>query len=162
MNIKFSLISFFIFFICFEIYAGCDDQPSNEVDWTNCNFVEEVDLSLKKACEKFKEVQIVEYTVGPKIINKKGRSHHQWLIEFKTKPKNLALFEKEIDINLQKRNTYYKDLIEDKVLSTLKIKEVKRKSFINFMKSIGKLGGQNKVPRLSNDDKLINQILKLN
>ena len=124
--------------------------------------VEEVDLSLKKACEKFKEVQIVEYTVGPKIINKKGKSHHQWLIEFKTKPKNLALFEKEIDINLQKHNTYYKDLIQDKVLSTLKIKELKRKSFINFMKSIGKLGGQNKVPRLSNDDKLINQILKLN
>ena len=124
--------------------------------------VEEVDLSLKKACEKFKEVKIVEYTVGPKIINKKGKSHHIWLIEFKNKPNNLSLFENEIDKNLQELNSYYKDLIQDNVLSTLKIKVLKRESFINFMKSIGKLGGQNKVPRLSNNDKLISKILKLN
>ena len=124
--------------------------------------VEEVDLSLKKACEKFKEVKIVEYTVGPKIINKKGKSHHIWLIEFKSKPNNLSLFENEIDKNLQELNSYYKDLIKDNVLSTLKIKVLKRESFINFMKSIGKLGGQNKVPRLSNNDKLISKILKLN
>ena len=124
--------------------------------------VEEVDLSLKKACEKFKEVKIVEYTVGPKIINKKGKSHHLWLIEFKNKPNNLSLFENEIDKNLQELNSYYKDLIQDNVLSSLKIKVLKRESFINFMKSIGKLGGQNKVPRLSNNDKLINKILKLN
>ena len=124
--------------------------------------VEEVDLSLKKACEKFKEVKIVEYTVGPKIINKKGKSHHIWLIEFKSKPNNLSLFENEIDKNLQELNSYYKDLIQDNILSTLKIKVLKRESFINFMKSIGKLGGQNKVPRLSNNDKLINKILKLN
>ena len=124
--------------------------------------VEEVDLSLKKACEKFKEVKIVEYTVGPKIINKKGKSHHIWLIEFKNKPNNLSLFENEIDKNLQELNSYYKDLIQDNILSTLKIKVLKRESFINFMKSIGKLGGQNKVPRLSNNDKLISKILKLN
>ncbi len=124
--------------------------------------VEEVDLSLKKACEKFKEVKIVEYTVGPKIINKKGKSHHIWLIEFKSKPNNLSLFENEIDKNLQELNSYYKDLIQDNILNTLKIKVLKRESFINFMKSIGKLGGQNKVPRLSNNDKLINKILKLN
>ena len=124
--------------------------------------VEEVDLSLKKACEKFKEVKIVEYTVGPKIINKKGKSHHIWLIEFKNKPNNLSLFENEIDKNLQELNSYYKDLIQDNVLSTLKIKVLKRESFINFMKSIGKLGGQNKVPRLSNNGELISKILKLN
>ena len=81
-------------------------------------------------------------------------------IEFKNKPKNLSSFENEIDNNLQELNAYYRDLRQDKVLSSLKIKELKRKSFINFMKSIGKLGGQNKVPRLSNDDKLINQLLK--
>ena len=73
---------------------------------------------------------------------------------------DLYLFEKEIDLNLQRLNSYYEDLIKDGVLSTLKIKPLKRKSFINFMKSKGKLGGQNKVPRLSNDDKLINEIIK--
>ena len=122
--------------------------------------VEEVDSSLKKAIQKFNEIKIVEYTVGPKILSQKGKSHHQWLIEFKNKPKNLSSFENEIDNNLQELNAYYRDLRQDKVLSSLKIKELKRKSFINFMKSIGKLGGQNKVPRLSNDDKLINQLLK--
>ena len=67
---------------------------------------------------------------------------------------------KEIDLNLQRLNSYYEDLIKDGVLSTLKIKPLKRKSFINFMKSKGKLGGQKKVPRLSNDDNLINEIIK--
>jgi len=124
--------------------------------------VEEVDKALNKACEKFENIHIVEFTVGPKIINKKGRSHHEWLIEFKQPPENIGLFEKEVDKNLQSLNPYYKDLIKDGVLSTLKIKVMKKKSFINFMKSIGKLGGQNKVPRISNDRKLITKILNIN
>ena len=124
--------------------------------------VEEVDKALNKACEKFANIHIVEFTVGPKIINKKGRSHHEWLIEFKQPPENIGLFEKEVDKNLQSLNPYYKDLIKDGVLSTLKIKVMKKKSFINFMKSIGKLGGQNKVPRISNDRKLITKILNIN
>jgi len=124
--------------------------------------VEEVDEALNKACEKFENIHIVEFTVGPKIINKKGRSHHEWLIEFKQPPENIGLFEKEVDKNLQSLNPYYKDLINDGVLSTLKIKVMKKKSFINFMKSIGKLGGQNKVPRISNDRKLITKILNIN
>ena len=122
--------------------------------------VEEVEKSLKRACEVFKETQIIEFTVGPRIEKRKGKSHHEWLIEFKSKPHNIDLFEKEIDLNLQKLNSYYKDLIQDGILSRLKIKILKRKSFINFMKSKGKLGGQNKVPRLSNDVKLINEIIK--
>ena len=122
--------------------------------------VEEVEEALKKACEVFKETQITEFTVGPRIRKSKGKSQHEWLIEFKKLPKNLNLFEKEIDLNLQKLNSYYEDLIKDGVLSTLKIKSLKRKSFINFMRSKGKLGGQNKVPRLSNDDNLINEIIK--
>ena len=124
--------------------------------------VEEVDKALDKACKKFNNVQIVEYTVGPKIINRKGKSHHEWLIEFKKTPKNIYLFEKEIDKNLQSLNPYYNDLIKDGVLTTLKIRVMKKKSFINFMKSIGKLGGQNKVPRISNDRKIITKILNIN
>ena len=122
--------------------------------------VEEVEESLKEACKVYKETKIIEFTVGPRIEKSKGKSHHEWLIEFKSKPHNIDLFEKEIDLNLQKLNPYYKDLIQDGILSRLKIKILKRKSFINFMKSKGKLGGQNKVPRLSNDEKLINEIIK--
>ena len=122
--------------------------------------VEEVEESLKEACKVYKETKIIEFTVGPRIEKSKGKSHHEWLIEFKSKPNNIDLFEKEIDLNLQKLNPYYKDLIQDGILSRLKIKILKRKSFINFMKSKGKLGGQNKVPRLSNDEKLINEIIK--
>ncbi len=122
--------------------------------------VEEVDLALKKACEKFNNIKVVEYTVGPRIIDSKGRSHHNWLIEFSEKPHNLKLFESEIDKNLQKLNSYYKDLIQDRVLSPLKITVLKRKSFINFMKLNGKLGGQNKVPRLSNNSKIIDELAK--
>ncbi len=123
--------------------------------------IEEVDEALNRACKKFKKIEIVEYTVGPKIVNSKGKSHHEWLIEFKKTPNNLTLFEKEIDKNLQNLNPYYKDLIQDGVLATLKIKVMKKKSFINFMKSIGKLGGQNKVPRISNDRELITSILNI-
>ena len=97
---------------------------------------------LIEQAKKFNNIQIVEYTVGPKIINIKGKSHHEWLIEFKNTPKNIDLFEKEIDNNLRSLNPYYNDLIKDGVLTTLKIKIMKKKSFINFMKSIGKLGGQ--------------------
>ena len=124
--------------------------------------VEDVEISLKITCQKFREVEITEYTVGPKIIDKRSKSHHEWLIEFKTPPKNMSEFEKEIDKNMQKRNIYYKDLINDKVISRLKVNQAKKKSFINFMKSIGKLGGQNKVPRISNDNSIIEKIKKIN
>ena len=77
-------------------------------------------------------------------------------------PNDIKSFEKCLDENLQHLNIYYRDLISDKVLSRLKVKIVKRKSFINFMKSIGKLGGQNKVPRLSNDREIIDKIISLN
>ena len=124
--------------------------------------VEEIDKALIETCKSFEEVKIIEYTVGPKIENNNQKSHHQWLIEFAKEPKNLYDFEKELDLNLQKLNPYYKDLIQDKVLTTLKIKTLKKKSFINFMKSIGKLGGQNKVPKISNNREIINEILKIN
>ena len=123
--------------------------------------VEEVDKALVETCKYFDETKVIEYTVGPKI-NNRGKSYHQWLIEFETNPKNLKNFETKLDLNLQKLNPYYYDLIKDKVLSTLKVKALKKKSFINFMKSINKLGGQNKVPRISNNRKIINQILKNN
>ena len=124
--------------------------------------VDEVEKSLKKTCEKFKDVEIVEYTVGPRIMNQKSKSHHEWFIEFKSPPSRIKDFEIELDLNMKNLNIYYRDLRKDKILSRLKITKAKKKSFINFMKSIGKLGGQNKVPRLSNDVKLIEKVKNLN
>ena len=124
--------------------------------------VDEVEKSLKKTCEKFKEVEIVEYTVGPRIMNQKSESHHEWFIEFKSPPSRIKDFEIELDLNMKNLNIYYRDLRKNKILSRLKITKAKKKSFINFMKSIGKLGGQNKVPRLSNDVKLIEKVKNLN
>ena len=124
--------------------------------------VDEVEKSLKKTCEKFKEVEIVEYTVGPRIMNQKSESHHEWFIEFKSPPSRIKDFEIELDLNMKNLNIYYRDLRKDKILSRLKITKAKKKSFINFMKSIGKLGGQNKVPRLSNNVKLIEKVKSLN
>jgi len=96
-------------------------------------------------------VRITEFTVAPFIATGAGKSFHQWFIEFENQPDDLAAFAKKIDDQLRKKNVYYDDLIAGNILQTLQIAPVKRNGFIDYMKSIGKLGGQNKVPRLSND-----------
>ena len=84
--------------------------------------------------------------------------HHEWFIEFEEVPNNLEGFAAEVDERLQQKNVYYKDLIEGKILRPLKITPVTKGGFIQYMKSQGKLGGQNKVPRLSNDRKIADQL----
>ena len=69
-------------------------------------------------------------------------------------------FSKSLDLSIQDQNSYYRDLIEGKILRTLQITVIKKKGFQDYMKSIGKLGGQNKVPRLSNDRKLADNLIK--
>ena len=81
--------------------------------------------------------------------------YHEWFIEFENEPEDLSELAKKIDESLQKQNSYYFDLIEGKVLQPLKITKVKKGGFQDYMKSIGKLGGQNKLPRLSNDRKIV-------
>ena len=120
----------------------------------------EIDTAITKTCEKFKEVKITEFTVAPSITSKSSFSCHEWYIEFKEEPKKLIEFEKMLDNQLCKLNVYYKDLISGKILKKLKIKKLKKDSFINYMKSINKLGGQNKVPRLSNDRKIVEKLEK--
>ena len=80
------------------------------------------------------------------------------LLNLKKKPKNLNDFKKIIDLKLQNHNNYYMDLIRGGVLKPLQITIVKKNGFRNYMKSIGKLGGQNKVPRLANDRKVADQL----
>ena len=104
-------------------------------------------------------VRIVEFTVAPQVNpTEGGKPYHEWFVEFDNEPVNLLAFAKKVDIEMQKQNIYYKDLIDGNILQTLKIRALKKDAFREYMKSIGKLGGQNKVPRLSDDRKIAEQL----
>ena len=118
---------------------------------------EEVENALMKAAEE-EQINITEFTVAPMISQTKGKSYHEWFIEFEEIPNELERFAKKIDDNLRQKNVYYDDLIAGNILQPLKISIVKKNGFIDYMKSIGKLGGQNKIPRLSNDRKIADEL----
>jgi hypothetical protein len=123
---------------------------------------EEVEKALQQTMTKFPGTEIVEFTVAPVVSAGKGQSHHEWLIAFSRPPHDLAAFEKELDLQLRQRNTYYDDLIAGNILSTLKVKVLQPNAFQDYMRTIGKLGGQNKVPRLSNDRNIADKLIALN
>ena len=103
-------------------------------------------------------IEVREFTVAPQINPIKGLPFHDWFIDFKTPPNNINEFSKALDIEMRKQNIYYDDLIKGKVLSPIKISLVADHGFEKYMKEIGKLGGQNKVPRLSNDRKIADRL----
>lgn len=112
----------------------------------------EVEQALQDAVAKTSGIQVNEFTVAPNVTPAEdGLPYHQWFIEFEKEPEDLENFALKIDVELQKQNSYYKDLIQGKILQPLKITRLKKDAFHNYMKSQGKLGGQNKLPRLSND-----------
>ncbi|GAB3013556.1 GH3 auxin-responsive promoter family protein [Niabella terrae] len=111
---------------------------------------EEVEYSLLKAASEAR-IEITEFTVAPFVNDGTGKSYHEWFIEFDTPPQDLSAFSQKIDQYLRQKNVYYDDLISGNILQSLKITPVRKNGFIDYMKSVGKLGGQNKVPRLSND-----------
>lgn len=113
----------------------------------------EVEEAIQKACEMH-DVVINEFTVAPQIAPISGLPYHEWFIEFEKEPKDKEAFAKSLDNEMCLQNIYYNDLITGKVLQPLKITHVKTNGFQEYMKSIGKLGGQNKLPRLSNDRKI--------
>jgi hypothetical protein len=110
----------------------------------------EVECALKEAMEN-STIRVNEFTVAPQIAPTSGLPYHEWFIEFENEPENLKEFALKIDNEMRKQNTYYDDLIVGKVLQTVVISKVSKNGFQDYMKSIGKLGGQNKIPRLSND-----------
>jgi len=120
---------------------------------------EEVEQSLLKAAEEDK-VHITEFTVAPMIQQGQGKSFHEWFVEFENEPSNMESFAMKVDHNLREKNIYYDDLISGNILQPLQIRVVRKNGFIDYMKSIGKLGGQNKVPRLSNDRKIADELIK--
>ena len=121
----------------------------------------EVEQAINEAMQKF-QFSISEFTVAPQINPTKDElPYHEWLIEFQTAPKNLIEIAAFMDKSMQNQNTYYRDLIEGKVLQPLRISSLKDDSFNAYMKPQGKLGGQNKVPRLSDNRKIADQLLGL-
>ena len=114
---------------------------------------EEVESAVLSACAET-GVSLIEFTVAPFVSDDKGKSYHEWFVEFENAPQNLNEFALKVDSNLRSKNVYYEDLISGNILQALKITPVQKNGFVDYMKSIGKLGGQNKVPRLSNDRKI--------
>jgi len=115
----------------------------------------EVESALKEAMEDT-DVSVNEFTVAPQISPSEGLPYHEWFIEFEKEPNNLEEFALKVDEAMRKQNVYYDDLIVGNVLRTVVITKVGKNGFQEYMKSIGKLGGQNKLPRLSNDRKIAN------
>jgi hypothetical protein len=111
---------------------------------------EEVEYALLKVAAE-EHVAITEFTVAPMVNQGRGKSYHEWFIEFEQEPADLEQFIQKVDTKLREKNVYYDDLIGGNILMPLKISRIRKNGFIDYMKSQGKLGGQNKVPRLSND-----------
>ena len=117
---------------------------------------EEVEQAMLQASAQF-GAKITEFTVAPMIVQQgQGKSYHEWFVEFEQAPEQLEAFANSLDQQLRNKNVYYDDLISGNILERLKITLVRKQGFIDYMKQIGKLGGQNKVPRLSNDRNLAN------
>ncbi|MGD1318935.1 GH3 auxin-responsive promoter family protein [Chryseobacterium sp. 2R14A] len=113
----------------------------------------EVEEAIKSTVEKF-PAQITEFHLAPEVNPEEGLPYHEWFIEFEKEPENLDLFKNELDDQLRKRNTYYDDLISGNILQKLHITRLQKNAFQEYAKAEGKLGGQNKIPRLANDRKI--------
>jgi len=120
---------------------------------------EEVEKAIQFALQKH-NAELVEFTVAPQVNPKQGLPLHEWYIEFTQSPADLQAFEKDINLHLRELNPYYDDLISGNILKAPEVVILKKEAFRNYMKSIGKLGGQNKVPRLSNDRTLADDLLR--
>ena len=113
---------------------------------------EEVEAALLQVTAQT-NTSVTEFTVAPFVagVDDAGKSYHEWFIAFEKAPSNLADFAASLDAAMRQQNVYYDDLIKGAILEPLKIRPLQKDAFVQYMRSIGKLGGQNKVPRLSND-----------
>ena len=121
---------------------------------------EEVEYSLMKTAEQT-NTRIVEFTVAPMVAANDEKSFHEWFVEFEEMPSDLNAFAEKVDQHMRSKNIYYDDLIRGNILRPLVIRPLKKNAFIDYMRAQGKLGGQNKVPRLSNDRKIASELEKM-
>lgn len=120
----------------------------------------EVERALKDACEGT-DVAVTEFHVAPQVNPPDGvLPYHEWLISFNRSPKDISVFAARIDESMQRQNIYYRDLITGGVLQPLKITPLPEDAFIAYMRSQGKLGGQFKPPRLANDRKVADGLIR--
>ncbi|URM37879.1 GH3 auxin-responsive promoter family protein [Flavobacterium anhuiense] len=119
----------------------------------------EVENAIKEAVNST-DIVINEFTVAPQITPTSGLPYHEWLIEFEKEPENMEAFAETIDNSMRKQNIYYDDLITGNVLRKVVITKVSKNGFQDYMKSQGKLGGQNKIPRLSNNRDIADNLTK--
>jgi len=119
----------------------------------------EVEQALQEAVVGT-DIRVNEFTVAPQISPDNGLPYHEWFIEFENEPEDMEVFAKKIDLSLQQQNAYYFDLIDGKVLRQLEVTKIFKNGFQNYMKSIGKLGGQNKLPRLSDNRVIADKLSK--
>jgi hypothetical protein len=123
---------------------------------------EEVEKALHYAMTQQPDAEVVELTVAPMVSPAEGLPHHDWLIEFATPPADLPRFAADLDHRLTELNVYYDDLVAGGILRPLILRALPRGAFRQYMKAQGKLGGQNKVPRLSNDRTIADELLAMN
>lgn len=121
---------------------------------------EEVEYSLMKTAEEM-NTRIVEFTVAPMVAANDEKSFHEWFVEFEEMPSDVNAFAEKVDQHMRSKNIYYDDLIRGNILRPLVIRPLKKNAFIDYMRAQGKLGGQNKVPRLSNDRKIASELEKM-
>lgn len=119
----------------------------------------EVEQAMRRALEE-ESAEVVEFHVAPEVNPTEGLPYHEWLVEFKELPENLDRFVSIVEEEMRKQNPYYDDLITGNILKPLVLTQIQPNGFKDYMKSIGKLGGQNKTPRLANDRKLANELKK--
>ena len=117
----------------------------------------EVEKAMQEAC-KIHKCSINEFTVAPQVNPDEGLPFHEWWIEFDQKPNDIEAFAETIDQSLIEQNSYYKDLRNGKMLRQIVIRSLPAESFNAYMKSVGKLGGQNKIPRLSDNRKIADKL----
>ena len=118
----------------------------------------EVEEALLQVANKY-GIKIIEFTVAPQVNPTDGSTpYHEWFVEFENEPSDLSSFAKEVDEQMTHQNIYYEDLIKGNILKNLVIRSMKPNTFRSYMKDVGKLGGQNKVPRLSNDRKIADKL----
>jgi len=119
----------------------------------------EAEASISEAAKQTGAL-VTEFTLAPLVDNPNGLPCHQWFVEFSKEPDDLAVFSQKLDEALQTKNTYYKDLVTGNILQKAMVLKVPKNTFKEYMKSIGKLGGQNKVPHLGNDRKIADWIVE--
>ena len=120
--------------------------------------VKDVECAIKKACSNL-NILITEFTVAPEVNPINELPYHEWFIEFSSNKVDVNTFSSILDQAMQEENKYYQDLIQGKILQPLKLRVVTKRGFNNYMKSQNKLGGQFKIPKLSNDRKIADQLL---